>query len=301
MKADGQADRLSGGGSVDRAGQGQAVALLCLRIVLLATLLVPTAAFPLRAQEDSRLVAAVRLAQDGQGDSARALVRQLLAQTPTTDTLYPQIVYTMGLVARDAEERSRDFRRVTVEFGSSSWADDALLGLAWGEFASGNATGAARDLERLRADYPLSPLLPTAAYWAARSYFEMNQPDTACNWLSQGLEGAGNDVELKNQLTYYAPRCATTAGAAPAPAAPTPAAPAASSGFSVQIAAVGTEAAARTILASLKEAGYTGRIVQAAGLYKVRTEIYPTRERAQAAQARLRQRLGGTPFLVEEP
>lgn len=278
-----------------------------LRVALLALLLASVAAAPLRAQEDSRLVAAVRLAQDGQGDSARALVRQLLAQTPTTDTLYPQVVYTMGLVARDAEERNREFRRVTVEFASSPWADDALLGLAWGEFASGNAEGAARDLERLRADYPLSPLLPTAAYWAARSYFDMNQPDTACRWLQQGLEGAGNDIELRNQLQFYAPRCSRPSAATPAPAGgaggPPGAAQAAplASGFSVQIAAVATEAAARTVLASLKQAGYSGRIVQESGLFKVRTSVYPTRERAEAAQARIRQQLGGTPFLVEEP
>lgn len=270
--------------------------------LLPALLLLAALASPLRAQEDSRLVAAVRLAQDGQGDSARALVRQLLAQTPTTDTLYPQIVYTQGLVARDSDERNRDFRRVTIEFASSSWADDALLGLAWSDFAAGNAAGAAQDLERLKADYPLSPLLPTAAYWAARSYFELNQKDRACRWLAEGQDGAGNDVELKNQLGYYAPRCAGPAAGDTSPvpgAAPAPPSPA--SGFSVQVAAVGAESAARDIVASLKKAGYQGRIVHEAGLYKVRTQVFPDRDRAQAAQTRVRQLLGGTPFLVEEP
>ncbi len=266
-------------------------------VLALALVLLSATGSRLQAQEDSRLVAAVRLAQDGQGDSARALVRQLLTTTPAADTLYPQIVYTMGLVARDADERNRDFRRVTVEFASSSWADDALLGLAWSEFAAGNAVGAARDLERLSADYPLSPLLPTAAYWAARSYFELNQPDTACAWLARGLSGAGNDVELKNRLDFYAPRCApgASAGGAAAPGAP------ATGGFSVQVAAVGTQTAAATLLASLKQAGYQGRIVHESGLYKVRTTVFPDRDKAQAAQARIRQQLGGAPFLVEEP
>ena len=286
------------GGRWGRRSGGQGIGTAFTLVVALGL----ASIHPLQAQEDSRLVAAVRLAQDGQGDSARALVRQLLSQTPAADTLYPQIVYTMGLVAQDGEERNRDFRRVTVEFASSSWADDALLGLAWSDFAAGNAAGAARDLERLKADYPSSPLLPTAAYWAARSYFELNQKTPACRWLTQGLDGAGNDVELKNQLDFYAPRCAdpSSGDSTPSAAAPAPASTAAR-GFSVQVAAVGAEAPARDIVASLKKAGYPGRIVHEGGLYKVRTQVYADRDKAQAAQAKVRQALGGTPFLVEEP
>src|SRR5690606_40475677 len=48
----------------------------------------------LSAQSAPQLVAAVKLAQDGQGDSARADLRRMLDATPTGDTLYPQILYT---------------------------------------------------------------------------------------------------------------------------------------------------------------------------------------------------------------
>jgi hypothetical protein len=162
----------------------------------------------LSAQDDSRLVAAIRLAQDGQGDSARAIVLALMNQTPQSDTLYPQIVYTMGVVARDPLDRSRNLRRVAIEYAGSNWADDALLGLAEEDFAAGRAEESLHSLERIRADYPSTPLLPVVAYWAARANFELRHTAEACRWLNEGVAMAGEDVELQNQFSFYQPRCA---------------------------------------------------------------------------------------------
>ena len=60
------------------------------------------------AQTDPRLVGAVRAAQEGRGDSARTTVDRLLAATPPTDTLYPQILYTQAMVANSAGDMRRD-------------------------------------------------------------------------------------------------------------------------------------------------------------------------------------------------
>ena len=132
---------------------------------------------------------AIRQAQEGAGDSARTQVRRLLAATSPTDTLYPQIIYTQAMVASDANEMRRQLQRVAVEYSSSSWADDALLRLVQLDYASGNLPGAARNLERLRLDYPGSTLLPQAAYWAARTYFDQKNPELACRWMAEGLAG----------------------------------------------------------------------------------------------------------------
>jgi cell division septation protein DedD len=279
-------------------------------------LLLALASAPLPAQEDSRLVAAVRLAQDGKGDSARAIVLDLIASTPQTDTLFPQVIYTMGLVARDAGDRSRNFRRVAVEFAGSAWADDALLGLAQEDFAAGRADAAARSIERMRADYPTSPLLPLAAYWGARAHFELRNPAEACRWLAQGQALAGEDVELQNQLAFYAPRCEVAAGEPPAetpgrtdttvtpttpPPAGEPAGPPAGSGrFTVQVTAASTEAAAQSTATSLRNSGYDPHIVQEGGFYKVRVGRFATRAEATAAASQVRARMGGSAFVVEE-
>ena len=154
-----------------------------------------------------RLVDAVRAAQEGQGDSARAAVQRLLDATPPTDTLYPQILYTQAMVAGTAGDMRRQLQRVTVEYGTSSWADDALLRLVQMDYATRNFDGAARNLERLRLDFPATPLLPQAAYWAGRTYFDANNPAAACRWLADGMAQAQNDVELQNQLGYLYQRC----------------------------------------------------------------------------------------------
>ena len=95
------------------------------------------------AQSDPRLVDAVRAAQEGRGDSARTTVDRLLAATPQTDTLYPQILYTQAMVAGTAGDMRRLLQRVTVEYGTSSWADDALLRLVQMDYATRNFDGAA--------------------------------------------------------------------------------------------------------------------------------------------------------------
>jgi DNA polymerase-3 subunit delta len=182
-------------------------------------------AFSASAQTDPRLVDVIRDAQEGQGDSARIKVQRLLSTTPPGDTLYPQILYTQAMVATDAAEMRRQLQRVAVEHSSSSWADDALLRLVQLDYASGNLDGAARNLERLRRDYPGSTLLPQTSYWAARTYFDQKNAALACRWLADGLAASRGNVELENQLGYLNQRCPQLAiDSAPRASADSPAA-----------------------------------------------------------------------------
>lgn len=167
------------------------------------------------AQTDPRLVEVIRHAQEGQGDSARIKVQRLLAATAPTDTLYPQIVYTQAMVASDAADMRRQLQRVAVEYSSSSWSDDALLRLVQLDYASGNLDGAARNLERIRLDYPGSSLLPQASYWAARTYFDQKKPELACRWIGEGIGGSRGNIELQNQLGYLNQRCSQVVAASP--------------------------------------------------------------------------------------
>jgi hypothetical protein len=165
------------------------------------------------AQSDPRLLAAVRSAQEGQADSARALLGRLLAATATANTLYPQILFSLGIVAADVSEREHNLQRVAVEYPLSPWADDALLLLAQSDYAGGNLPGTVRDLERIRKDFPASPILPKAAVWAARTYFDMGNQRAACSWLAAGLH-ARSDLETRNQLRFQAQRCGALIAAA---------------------------------------------------------------------------------------
>jgi hypothetical protein len=304
--------------------------LLCFSILLLAC------AASAAAQSDPRLTAAVRAAQEGQGDSARSAVEQLLAATAPTDSLYPEILYTQAMVAGSAADMRRHLQRVVVEYPTSPWADDALLRLVQMDYATRSFEGAARNLERLRLDHPLTPLLPQAAYWGGRTYFELKDTVRACRWLADGVAAAGTDLELQRQLGFLYQRCATAprtavagdtaaagqsgrggdsasarppgAGARPADSAaarvadslPKRAATPAPK-YRVQVAAVATPGAADDAATKAEELGYPAVIVRERGYYKVRAGAFATRPEAQAAVAKLKAGMGGTPFVVAEP
>jgi hypothetical protein len=271
-------------------------------------------AAPLQAQEDPRLLNALRIAQEGGSDSARVLVTALLRATSPADTLYPQMLYTMGLVSRSVAEMRQNYSRVAVEYTTSSWADDALFRLALLDYAAGNFPGVARQLDRIRNDYPDSPLLAAASEWAAKSLFDQKKPQEACTWLTLGLARAGEDIELKNRLEFMNGRCtalpvatpahpdstANPPPTAPAPSAPT-AAPAKPTGFGVQVGAVNNQAAADRLSSTLKGAGYQAYVVKEGSLFRVRAGPYPDRAAAVAAAEQIRRKLGHSPFVVKEP
>ena len=276
--------------------------------LLLTLALSPAAA---TAQSDPRLLDALRIAQEGGSDSARVLVTTMLRTTPPTDTLYPQVLYTMGLVSRNIEEMRRNYTRVSVEFANSSWADDAIYRMALLDYAGGNLPGATHQLERIRNDYPDSPVLGPAAEWAARSLFDQRKRDEACAWLAIGLERATEDIELRNRLEFLNGRCTGGPAGTPGPTgdsagpasvpvtAPEPVP--ARTGFGVQVAAVNTQAAADKVAGDLRGAGFTPYIVREGALFKVRAGPYPDRARASAAAEQIRQKLRHSPFVVPEP
>lgn len=270
--------------------------------VLGALLLIANAA-PLVGQTDARLRAAVQLAAEGQSDSARATVARLLAQTPTSDPLYPQVLYTQGTIARTAAEMQAAFRRVAVEFPVSEWSDDALLRLAQMDYATREYAAATRSLDQLRANSPSSDLMPVASYWAARSYFDLNKPVDACAWINRGLQAAGDDIEMKNQLTFLAARCDTPGLDQVSPpqnlgGADGQMGGGAVGGFAVQVAAVSKESSANDLGARLAEAGYQAAVVRDGNAFKVRVTGFPTRAAADTAVIRIRNRFGGNPFVV---
>jgi hypothetical protein len=294
----------------------------CLLAFLLAGL---AGASPAAAQTDPRLVAAVRSAQEGQGDSARSAVDRLLAATPPTDSLYPEILYTQAMVANTAADMRRHLQRVVVEHPTSSWVDDALLRLVQMDYATRSFDNAARNLERLRLDYPLTPLFAQAAYWGGRTYFDLKDTTRACRWLADGIARADADLELRRQLGFLYQRCDVRVAAGDSGAAgqrggaggvadtvadsaagrvadSLPRRPAAAQPprFRIQVAAVATPGAADDAASKAEGLGFPAVIVRERGLYKVRAGAFATRQEAQAAVPKLKAGIGGSPFVVAE-
>jgi hypothetical protein len=278
------------------------------------------AALPLyssAAQSDPRLVAAVRLAQDGLSDSARAVAGRILASLQPTDSLYPEALYTMGLLAATERNRRLELRRVVVEYAQSAWADDALLQLAQLDYAAGNPAATVIEIDQLLRDYPGSPVTATAAFWGARAASDRREAAIACRLAEAGLAAVGNDVELRNQLEFQKQRCQGLAAMGRESTGNTVADSlrraradsiarakggtgrrAQPGGFYVQVSAVLTQAAADAESARVKRAGYTPVVLKEGGFLKIRAGRFATRAEAEAALAQIRTRLGGHPFLV---
>ena len=264
----------------------------------------------LSAQSDARLVEALRLAQSGQVDSGRAIVRRLLTTLSPGDSAYPQALLAAAKMAPDAQTVASNLNRIVVEYGTGAWADDALLLLTQLYFAQQDPAQTVQAAERLNRDYPDSPLKPRASFYGARAYFDLKNEARGCELIRQAMDGAVDDVEFKNQVSFYASRCsstattttsATTTSAAPGnDTAKTPATPRA---YAVQVLAVKSASQVDDMLTRLKVMGFTARVVRddSTGFFKVRVGHYATHDEAQRAQQRLKQKVGGQPFVVDEP
>ena len=258
----------------------------------------------LSAQSDARLAEALRLAQSGQADSGRAIVRRLLARLSPSDSLYPEALLTAAKIAPDAQTVSSNLNRIVLDYGSSPWADDALLLLTQLHFAQRDAAQTIQVAERLTRDYPDSPFRARASFFGARAYFELKNEMRGCELIQQALDGAGDDVEFKNQVSFYAARCnapGTTAASPPPPGGDT-----ARGGprlYAVQVLAVKSAAQVDEMLTRLKVMGFQdARVVRdSTGFFKVRVGRYASRDEAQRVQQRLKTRVGGQPFVVDEP
>ena len=274
---------------------------------LLAVLAV-SPAVPLSTQSDPRLAEALRLAQSGQADSGRAIVRRLLTRLSPSDSLYPEALLTAAKIAPDAQTVSSNLNRIVLDYGSSPWADDALLLLTQLHFAQRDAAQTIQVAERLNRDYPDSPFRARASFFGARAYFELKNEMRGCDLIQQALEGAGDDVEFKNQVSFYAARCNGPAAIAASP--PPPGTDTARGGagggqrlYAVQVLAVKSAAQVDDMLTRLKVMGFQdARVVRdSTGFFKVRVGRYASRDEAQRVQQRLKTRVGGQPFVVDEP
>ncbi len=281
------------------------------------------------AQTSPALVSAVQLAAAGNGDSARRVVAGVLANSRPGDTLYVEALYTRGRLAATSDSAEHDLRRVAIEFSGSRWAAPAMLRLSQLAMTSGNPTGALSWAQRIRPDYPDSPLRPQAALWGGRAGFDAGQPRLACALLDSARAEAAGDIEFQNQVAFFRERC-TAITLAPKPAdtaaahadSAKPAAPAAApqaaaprdtakaaeqkaapapepSGYEVQVAAPKSRTQARQLQSRFTRAGFQARIVPGpGGVYRVRLGPYTTLRAAQDAAARARRLTRERPFVV---
>lgn len=298
------------------------------------TALVPAGADSGAPATDTLFLRAQRLVSEGHGSEGRAIVDSMLAAAPAGSAQYAEALFWHASLAATAAEAERDYRRLAVEFPLSPRSEDALIRLGQMEYARGDHTLALEHFQRLVLEHPRSPLRPRVGYWMARVLFDDGQLAKGCAQLAAARAAApASDVELRNQIGYYAQRCTgvdttvvargtdTSRARAATPAASgstthtAAAAPAASrspvsSGrdarpdrkahhlYTVQVAAYATRAQAERLARRLRTRGYDVRVTGQRKPYRVRIGRYATRAEAEAEAKRMKAH--GTPAWVAE-
>ena len=276
------------------------------------TVLLGLWAAPLTAQQedasrqDSLMREVVRLATEGQADSAKAIIDAQLNRLSPFGAAYAHVLFTAGLVSDTADTAEQYFRRVSIEYSDSPWADRSLLRLAQLAFADGDLGEVRRYTDRILLDYPTSPVRAEAAFWAGRAQFDLNNSTAACQYMAQAQRESSGNIELGNQAVFYLQRCADVflAQQADTVTADSSVAAPPNTGmvlYAVQVAAVSTASRADAAMQALRAQGYTPRVFRDDdGLLKVRVGRFTSRSDADDLARQLRRRLGDGPFVVEE-
>ena len=276
------------------------------------TVLLGLWAAPLTAQQedtsrqDSLMREVVRLATEGQADSAKAIIDAQLNRLSPFGAAYAHVLFTAGLVSDTADTAEQYFRRVSIEYSDSPWADRSLLRLAQLAFADGDLGEVRRYTDRILLDYPTSPVRAEAAFWAGRAQFDLNNSTAACQYMAQAQRESSGNIELGNQAAFYLQRCADVflAQQAETVTADSSVAAPPNTGmvlYAVQVAAVSTASRADAAMQALRAQGYTPRVFRDDdGLLKVRVGRFTSRSDADDLARQLRRRLGDGPFVVEE-
>ena len=181
---------------------------------------------PQPSPNDTVFRRARRLVSEGNGVAGRALVDTLLSHEQEGRPGYGDALYWRGALAATAADAERDYRRVIVEYPLSAYADDALLAMAELEQARGDRAGALQHLQRFVREHPVSTARGTAAFAGARLAFELGDTRAACNLIADARSSVATDeVELRNQIDYYASRCPSSVATAPTTPIPSAATP----------------------------------------------------------------------------
>jgi cell division protein FtsN len=260
-----------------------------------------------RPANDSLFRRARRLVSDGNGVAGRALVDSLLRAADPATPAYGDALYWHGALAPTATVAERDYRRVIVEYPLAFYADDALLAIAELEQARGDRAGALQHLQRYVRARPASRERGIAALGAARLAFEQRDAQTGCAMLAEARQSIGAaDVELRNQVDYYRPRCpapstatAADAGGAMSPStiAAAPAAPSSAPSPALPPTTTPTPARARPTAPTVAPRSAPAANVPAAGMAaaaKPASPKPPTSTKPASANSATLARGGGT-------
>ena len=280
-------------------------------LVIVLCLSISAAGADLRAQAlsqatDPVFVRAQRMVTAGQDSAGRAVVDSVLRVTAEDTPRYAEALFWRATFSKTAAAAERDYRRVAVEYPLSPRAQESLFRLAQLETTRGDRASARAHLARIQREHPSGSMSTRANIMLAHLSFGDGDTVAGCAAVAAARENlTAADVELRNQLNYYQPRCANLAAAigdtTSAPrnaAAPAPA----RQEYSIQVAAYDTREPADALAKRLSTRGYNVRVIGSSKPFRVRVGRYPTRDRAaEVVQEMARANVQGVIVQAERP
>ena len=282
---------------------------------------VQQAGTPSTAGTDALFRRAEQMVREGRGEAGRALVDSVVARAKAGSAQHGQALYWRASLAADAAEAERGYRRVILEYPATPWAGDALVNLAQLEMARGDQEQALMHLHRFEREYSSHESRARASLWLARLYFDRKNERRGCASLATArLAASPDDVELRNQIDYYAQRCigvdtatviprqkavnvepdgtpptrtsapVTATAAAVTPAAPAPSPTARPTPGAPVNPPASSEHATRGPQPEVPATGGTARVGPGVGGYTVQVAAYDTRTAAEGLIAKLKVR-----------
>lgn len=217
----------------------------------------------------ARLEAAV---DSGRVEGARAAVEGWLVEHDRPPDLVARARFLRARLMSDADSARAEYLWVAMDarssHGAAAWVRLAQLDLAHGEPAR-----AVQDLERLRADYPGSPLVADSWYWSGRAFQALGDLDAACAAWDQAIVTGRNtgDLDLVARAVEASRTCAAPGMR-----------------VTVQVGAFSRRDLANEVARRVEDAGHEPQIVEEDGLFKVRVGRFASSEAARSLADRLR-------------
>jgi hypothetical protein len=251
---------------------------------------------------DSVAARARQLVVNGNGSAGRLLMDSVVAATSPDSQAYADALYWRAALAATSAAAERDYRRVIVEYPLSTHSGEALFQLAQIEAARGDRSAATVHLDRFLLENPTSAQRGRAGLLLVRTSFDAGDAPHACVALGRALHDVpAGEVELRNQLDYFSPRCAnvdttkTSGSGAAGSSAVAPkdttrgeASAEARGKYTLQIASYNSRTDAEKLTSRLKARGFDARLVGTTKVFRVRIGHYQTRAAASAAARELK-------------
>jgi len=119
--------------------------------------------------QDVDIIPYLKLIEEGNKKGVEASLPSLISENPDS----PSIMFLEGMLTENGKKALTTYSKIVDKYPKSKYADAALYRIFSYYFSTGDYENAEKNLNKLKADYPVSPYLKIAD----RNIPSKNQPD----------------------------------------------------------------------------------------------------------------------------